>query len=76
MTPRVKAVIPVHFAGLPAPIEPIRELVGPDVAIIEDAAHALGGNSAEEEVGSCAHSEMAIFSLHPTKAITSARAGS
>jgi UDP-4-amino-4,6-dideoxy-N-acetyl-beta-L-altrosamine transaminase len=75
MGPRVKAVIPVHFAGLPAPIEPIRELVGPDVAIIEDAAHALGGNIGGEEVGSCAHSEMAIFSLHPTKAITSGEGG-
>lgn len=75
MTPRVKAVIPVHFAGLPAPIEPIRELVGPGVAIIEDAAHALGGNAGGEEIGSCAHAEMAIFSLHPTKAITSAEGG-
>jgi UDP-4-amino-4,6-dideoxy-N-acetyl-beta-L-altrosamine transaminase len=75
MGPRVKAVIPVHFAGLPSPIEPIRELVGPDVAIIEDAAHALGGNAGGEEVGSCAHSEMAVFSLHPTKAITSCEGG-
>jgi perosamine synthetase len=75
ITPRVKAVIPVHFAGLPAPIEPIRELVGPDVAIVEDAAHALGGNSTEGEVGSCAFSDMAIFSLHPTKAITSCEGG-
>jgi UDP-4-amino-4,6-dideoxy-N-acetyl-beta-L-altrosamine transaminase len=75
ITPRTKAVIPVHFAGLPAPIEPVRELVGPDVAIIEDAAHALGGNVAGEEVGACAHSEMTIFSLHPTKAITSCEGG-
>jgi len=75
LTPQTKAVIPVHFAGLPVPIEPIRELVGPDVAIIEDAAHALGGNSVEGEIGSCAHSDMAIFSLHPTKAITSCEGG-
>jgi UDP-4-amino-4,6-dideoxy-N-acetyl-beta-L-altrosamine transaminase len=75
MGPRVKAVIPVHFAGLPTPIEPIRELVGPDVAIVEDAAHALGGNAGGEEVGSCAHADMAIFSLHPTKAITSGEGG-
>ena len=75
MTPQVKAVIPVHFAGLPAPIAAIRELVGPDVAIIEDAAHALGGHSGEGEVGSCAHSDMAIFSFHPVKAITSAEGG-
>jgi perosamine synthetase len=75
LTPRTKAVIPVHFAGLPVPIEPIRELVGPEVAIVEDAAHALGGNAGGEEIGSCAQSEMAIFSLHPTKAITSCEGG-
>jgi dTDP-4-amino-4,6-dideoxygalactose transaminase len=75
LTPRTKAVVPVHFAGLPAPVEPIRELVGPDVAIVEDAAHALGGNAGGEEIGSCAHSDMAIFSLHPTKAITSCEGG-
>lgn len=75
LTARTKAVVPVHFAGLPVPVEPIRELVGPDVAIIEDAAHALGGNAGGAEVGSCAHSDMAIFSLHPTKAITSCEGG-
>lgn len=75
LTPQTKAVIPVHFAGLPMAIEPIRELVGPDVAIVEDAAHALGGNAGGEEVGSCASSDMAIFSLHPTKAITSGEGG-
>jgi UDP-4-amino-4,6-dideoxy-N-acetyl-beta-L-altrosamine transaminase len=73
--PRVKAVVPVHFAGLPLAVEPIRELVGPDVAIIEDAAHALGGNAGGEEIGSCAHADMAVFSLHPTKAITSCEGG-
>jgi UDP-4-amino-4,6-dideoxy-N-acetyl-beta-L-altrosamine transaminase len=73
--PRTKAVIPVHFAGLPLPIEPIRELVGPDVAIVEDAAHALGGNAGGAEVGSCAHSDMTVFSLHPTKAITACEGG-
>lgn len=75
LTARTKAVVPVHFAGLPVPVEPIRRLVGPGVAIIEDAAHALGGNADGEEVGSCAHSEMTVFSLHPTKAITSCEGG-
>ena len=73
--PETKLVVPVHFAGLPAPIEPIRDLVGAGVAIVEDAAHALGGNAGGEEVGSCAYSEMAVFSLHPTKAITSCEGG-
>jgi perosamine synthetase len=75
MGPRVRAVIPVHFAGLPLDVAAIRELVGPEVAIVEDAAHALGGNADGEEVGSCAHSEMTVFSLHPTKAITSCEGG-
>lgn len=73
--PETKLVVPVHFAGLPLPVEPIRELIGPDVAIVEDAAHALGGNAGGEEVGSCAHSDMTVFSLHPTKAITSCEGG-
>lgn len=75
MTPRVKLVVPVHFAGLPLDVAAIRELVGPRVAIVEDAAHALGGHCGGEPVGSCAHAEMAIFSLHPTKAITAAEGG-
>jgi perosamine synthetase len=75
LTPRVKLLVPVHFAGLPLEMAALREAVGPDVAIVEDAAHALGGNAGGEEVGSCAHSEMTIFSLHPTKAITSAEGG-
>jgi len=72
---RTKLVVPVHFAGLPLAVEPIRELVGPGVAIVEDAAHALGGHTAGEQVGACTYSDMAVFSLHPTKAITSGEGG-
>jgi len=75
LTPRVRLLVPVHFAGLPLDVASLRELVGPDVTIVEDAAHALGGSAGGEEVGSCAHSDMAIFSLHPTKAITAAEGG-
>jgi perosamine synthetase len=75
ITPATSAVIPVHFAGLPAPVREIREAVGEDVAIIEDAAHALGANTQEERIGSCRHTDMAIFSLHPLKAITTAEGG-
>jgi UDP-4-amino-4,6-dideoxy-N-acetyl-beta-L-altrosamine transaminase len=75
MTERTRAVVPVHFTGLPAPIAEIRAAVGPDVAIIEDAAHAAGARTADEPVGACRHSDMAIFSFHPVKAITTAEGG-
>lgn len=73
--PRTKAVVPVHFTGLPAPIAEIRAELGSDILIIEDAAHALGARSAREPIGSCLDSDMAIFSFHPVKAITSAEGG-
>src|SRR5919198_359977 len=75
LTERTKAVTPVHFAGLPAPIAEIRAAVGDDVAIIEDAAPALGAQSPEGPLGPCRHADMAIFSFHPVKAITSAEGG-
>ena len=75
MSARTRAVVPVHFAGLPADIAAIRAEVGPDVAIVEDAAHAAGGHDGEAPIGSCRHSDMAIFSFHPVKSLTTAEGG-
>lgn len=75
LTPATRAVVPVHFAGLPAPVAEVREAVGEDVVVIEDAAHALGAHSGGEPVGSCAHSDMAIFSFHPVKTIAAGEGG-
>jgi UDP-4-amino-4,6-dideoxy-N-acetyl-beta-L-altrosamine transaminase len=75
LTGRTRAVVPVHFAGLPAPVAAIREAVGPDVAIIEDAAHAAGASTPDEVVGACRHADMAVFSFHPVKTITSGEGG-
>lgn len=75
LTDRTRAVVPVHFSGLPAPIADIRQRVGDDVRIIEDAAHAIGARQADEPVGSCRHSDMAVFSFHPVKTVTSAEGG-
>ena len=75
ITERTAAVVPVHFAGLPAPIAEIRAVVGPEVRIIEDAAHAIGSRQADEPVGSCRHSDMAVFSFHPVKTVTSGEGG-
>jgi perosamine synthetase len=70
-----RAVIPVHFAGLPAPVREIRQRLGPDVAVIEDAAHAFGARTDAGPIGACIDSEMAVFSLHPVKAIAAGEGG-
>jgi perosamine synthetase len=74
-TDGTKVVVPVHFAGLPAPVREIRRALGPNVVIVEDAAHALGARADDEVVGSCRHSDMATFSFHPLKVITTAEGG-
>jgi perosamine synthetase len=74
-TARTRMVVPVHFTGLPAPIAAIREVVGPDVVIVEDAAHAIGARQPDEAVGACLHSDMTVFSFHPVKTVTSAEGG-
>ncbi len=72
---KTKVVVPVHFAGLPAPVAEIRALVGRDVTVIEDAAHAIGAQTPEGPVGSCHESDMATFSFHPVKVVTTGEGG-
>lgn len=72
-----KAVIPVHFAGLPCDMSAIKTLADDaGVVIIEDAAHALGASYQDgSKVGSCSHSLMTVFSFHPVKAIAAGEGG-
>lgn len=76
-----KALIPVHFAGLPCDMEAIHKIAKEhNLTIIEDACHALGakykaGNGEWVNVGSCSHSDMAVFSFHPVKHITTGEGG-
>ncbi len=73
LTDRTRAMVPVHFAGAPADIEPIRELaVAAKVSLVEDAAHALGTCYKGRHVGCCGTS---IFSFHPIKNITTGEGG-
>ncbi|MFZ5994606.1 MAG: aminotransferase class I/II-fold pyridoxal phosphate-dependent enzyme [Thermodesulfobacteriota bacterium] len=81
-TPR--AVIPVHFAGLPCDMSEIHRVAKKfDLVIIEDACHALGARyrvGKEEDrrwidIGSCSHSDMTVFSFHPVKHITTGEGG-
>ena len=74
---RVKAIVPVHFAGLPCDMRAIRGIADRQGAtVIEDAAHALGARYQDGgRVGNCAHSAMTVFSFHPVKMITTGEGG-
>lgn len=73
LTARTRAIVPVHFAGAPADVEPLRPLAAAGgIPLIEDAAHALGTHCRGRHVGSCG---TAIFSFHPIKNITTGEGG-
>ena len=74
LSPRTKAVMVVHQAGVPADMRAIHEQLDPlGVAVIEDAACALGSTYEGAPVGSSA--ELAVFSFHPRKIITTGEGG-
>jgi UDP-4-amino-4,6-dideoxy-N-acetyl-beta-L-altrosamine transaminase len=77
---RTKAILPVHFAGLPVDMVGIDQISRKkQLTVIEDACHALGAQYKYRRewvrVGSCKHSDMTVFSFHPVKAITTAEGG-
>ena len=75
--PEVRAMIPVHFAGLPCDMESLSKTARKySLHIIEDAAHALGATYENgDKVGSCTYSDMTVFSFHPVKSITTGEGG-
>lgn len=80
ITKKTKAILPVHFAGLPCDVTKIAKIARKrSVIVIEDACHALGAQYKYKErwvrIGSCLHSDMAIFSFHPVKSITTGEGG-
>ncbi len=74
LSPRTKAVLPVHFAGLPCDMDRIHAMARPrNLTVIEDAAHALGAAIGDRPVGGL--SELTTFSFHPVKHITTGEGG-
>jgi len=78
----VKAVLPVHYAGLPVDISGISKFAKKEnLYVIEDACHALGAKyrisefDAFEMVGSGSFSNLSVFSFHPVKHITTGEGG-
>ena len=71
-----KILIAVHMAGQSCDMEVIRQLSNEyKFKIIEDASHAIGGKYKQKFIGSCEFSDIAIFSFHPVKIITTAEGG-
>jgi perosamine synthetase len=80
ITSRTKAIIPVDFRGHPAPLPELRRIADKHgLKIIEDASHALGSqytSGAETfRCGDCRHADLAVFSFHPVKHITTGEGG-
>lgn len=73
ITPRTKAIIPVHYAGAPVDIHAIRAIGERySIPVIEDAAHAAGTRYKGKHVGA---EGTAIFSFHAIKNMTCAEGG-
>jgi len=73
ITPRTKAIMPVHLFGLVCDMEPIMALARErDLVVIEDACQAHGAEYRGQRAGSFG---TGCFSLYPTKNITSAEGG-
>lgn len=71
-----KVIIPVHLCGRSCNMEAIGALAKRyGVRVIEDASHAIGGKYKGLPVGSCAHSDITVFSFHPVKIMTTAEGG-
>ena len=70
VTERTKAIVPVHLAGQPCDLEPIRAL---GVPVVEDAAHAAESEYRGAKIG--AISDATCFSLYATKNIAAGEGG-
>ena len=74
ITPRTRAIVPVHFAGQPCDMDAYFELAREfGLNVVEDAAHAAGTEYKGRRIGSL--ESVSVFSFHPNKNITTGEGG-
>ncbi len=74
ITPRTRAIVPVHFAGEPCQMDEIMALAAAhDLKVLEDAAHAIGSAYRGRPIGSIG--DATAFSFYATKNITTGEGG-
>lgn len=74
ISPKTKAIIPVHYTGQPCDMDAVTEIAKKHhLLVIEDAAHAMGASYHNRKIGSI--SDMTCFSFHPVKPVTTGEGG-
>ncbi|MEO0093833.1 MAG: DegT/DnrJ/EryC1/StrS aminotransferase family protein [candidate division WOR-3 bacterium] len=74
ITPKTRAIIPVHFAGQPCAMAEITALAKKhNLVVIEDSAHAVGATYRGKKIGTI--SPVTVFSFYPTKNMTTGEGG-
>lgn len=74
ITERTRAIIPVHFGGLPCDLDRIREIAKKyNLTVIEDAAHAIGARYNGKKIGN--YGSLTSFSFYANKNITTVEGG-
>jgi dTDP-4-amino-4,6-dideoxygalactose transaminase len=74
ITPQTKAILPVHFAGIPADLDQIYNIAQKyNLRILEDSAHAMGSYYKGKIIGSFGDTQ--VFSFHPNKVMTTGEGG-
>ena len=74
ITARTRALMPVHFSGLPVDMDALYGLAAKHgLRVVEDAAHAIGSRWREKPIGS--FGDLVVFSFHPNKNMTSIEGG-
>ena len=74
ITAKTRAIMPVHFSGLPVNMDALNGLAAErGLRVVEDAAHAIGSRYRDKPIGS--FGDLVVFSFHPNKNMTSIEGG-